>query len=104
MNVEPVDFSEVDGDIPFPWRAPILEWLDKRIEQADNVQKSYLGFTMRAIINSGVDQTDINDLCHDMLVRQRGLIPAGAYSLHSRFSNAISIIRCFEREQKKGFK
>ena len=48
MNVEPVDFSEVDGDIPFPWRAPILEWLDKRIERADNVHKSYLSFTKRA--------------------------------------------------------
>ena len=104
MNVEPVDFSEVNGDIPFPWRAPILEWLDKRIERADNVHKSYLSFTKRAIINSGVDQTDINALCHQMLVRQRDLITAGAYSLHSRFSNAISIIRCFEREQKKGFK
>ena len=82
----------------------ILEWLDKRIEQADNVHKSYIGFTKRAIINSGVDQTDINALCYDMLVRQRCLIPAGAYSLHSRFSNAISIIRCFEREQKRGAK
>lgn len=82
----------------------ILEWLDKRIERADNVHKSYLGFTRRAIINSGVDKNDISALCHDMLVRQRGLIPAGAYSLHSRFSNAISIIRCFEREQKKGYK
>lgn len=82
----------------------ILDWLDKRIEQADNVQKSHLGFTKRVIINSGVDQTEINALCHDMLVRQCGLISAGAYSLHSRFSNAISIIRCFEREQKKGFK
>ena len=82
----------------------IIEWLDKRIEQADNVHKSYLAFTKRAIINSGIEQTDINALCHQMLVRQRDLIPAGAYSLHSRFSNAISIIRCFEREQKKGFK
>lgn len=82
----------------------ILDWLDKRIERADNVHKSYLSFTKRAIINSGVDQTDINSLCHSMLVRQSCLIPAGEYSLHSRFSNAISIIRCFDREQKRGGK
>lgn len=82
----------------------ILDWLDKRIERADNVHKSYLSFTKRAIINSGIEKTDINALCHSMLVRQHGLIPAGAYSLHSRFSNAISVIRCFEREQKRGDK
>ena len=82
----------------------IIQWIDQKAANASNVHKSYLGFTKRAIINSGVDQTDINALCNDMLVRQHGLIQAGAYSLHSRFSNAISIIRCFEREQKRGGK
>lgn len=82
----------------------IIQWIDQKAENASNVQKLYLGFARRAIINSGVEHDNIAGLCHNMLVRQRGLLQEGAYNLYKMFDNTISIIRSFEREQKRGFK
>lgn len=109
MKVTPVDFSEVEGDVPFLCKCDetdtaIIKWIDARSEKSDNVNKSYLGFARRAIINSGVKHDDIAGLCHNMLVRQRGLVQVGAYNLYTMFNNTISIIRSFERAQKRGAK
>lgn len=82
----------------------IIEWIENKAANASNVQKSHLGFARRAIINSGVKHDDIAGLCHNMLVRQCGLVQVGAYNLYTMFNNTISIIRSFERAQKRGAK
>lgn len=80
----------------------IIEWIDQKSAIASNVQKSYLGFARRKIINSGIKHDDINGLCHQMLVCSNALIGHDAYHLQSMLNNTISIIRAFDRAQKRG--
>ena len=79
----------------------IIQWIDHKAAHASNVQKSYLGFARRKIINSGIKHDDINGLCHQMLVCNNALIGHGAYHLQTMLNNTISIIRAFERAQKR---
>ena len=98
MDVKPVDFGEVNGDVPFMHNmGNILEWIDCKMQTASNVQKSYLSFAKRVILNSGYDLNDYNGLAHSMRVRQIGLDDVGAYSLYSKFNNTISIINAYKR-------
>ena len=101
MDVKPVDFGEVNGDVPF-MSGSILDWIDGKMHTASNVHKSYLSFAKRAIINSGYDLNDYNGLAHSMRVRQLGLADIGAYSLYSRFNNTISVINAYKRETMRG--
>lgn len=82
--------------------ANILDWIDGKMHTASNVQKSYLSFAKRAILNSGYDLNDYNGLAHSMRVRQLGLTGIGAYSLYSRFNNTISIINSYKRITMRG--
>lgn len=103
MDVKPVDFGEVNGDVPFTHNmGNILEWIDHKMQTASNVQKSYLSFAKRAILNSGYDLNDYNGLAHSMRVRQLGLADIGAYSLYSRFNNTISVINAYKRLTMRG--
>ena len=103
MDVKPVDFGEVNGDVPFMHNmGNILEWIDCKMQTASNVQKSYLSFAKRAILNSGYDLNDYNGLAHSMRVRQSYIAGTDAYSLHSFLSNTISIINAYKRLSLRG--
>ena len=103
MEVKPVDFGEVNGDVQFMNNmGNILDWIDGKMHTASNVHKSYLSFAKRAILNSGYDLNDYNGLAHSMRVRQIGLADVGAYSLYSKFNNTISIINDYKRLKMRG--
>ena len=103
MEVKPVDFGEVNGNVPFMNNmGNILDWIDGKMHTASNVQKSYLSFAKRAILNSGCEVGDLNGLAHSMRVRQRYIAGTDAYSLHSRLSNTIAFINAYKRETMRG--
>jgi len=104
VDVKPVDFGEVNGDVPFIGSGNILDWIDAKMHTANNVHKSYLSFARRAIINSGCEVGDLNGLAHSMRVRQRYIAGTDAYSLHSRLSNTIAFINAYKREAMRGSK
>ena len=75
----------------------LVEWIDARTTQADNVNKSFLGFARRFITGTGIPVNMYNDLCAAATRAQFGLSLSGDFERVTKLNNTISIIRCYQR-------
>lgn len=74
----------------------LLEWIDSKMPEASNPQKSELMFARRFVVNSGLDQDDVASLRALAAKRQVHLINAGCYSLVSRLAGASELLRGYQ--------